>query len=145
VRVVWALTFLYVLHNEHELLRTLANNSLPYLERHIMLHPYDQTVRAQYAVLLAGAGRTEEACAIALELSKVLLDDPIQLVGVAIVFHMAGDVEQTINAFERVHGVGAALYTFVSPFFRPLRSHPQYGALLTRFRRDTGVLSKSGK
>jgi TolB-like protein len=139
VRVVWALTFLYVLQDEREHLRSLAENSLPYLERHIMLHPYDQTVRAEYAVLLAGAGRIEEGCAIANELSKVLLDDPIQLVGVAIVFNIAGDLENTNNAFDRIEGIGAALYTLVSPFFRSLRTHPRYAALFARFRVDAGV------
>ena len=83
---------------------------------------------------LAAAGRVEEACRIAENLSAEPSGEAAHLAGIAITFVLAGDVERAIAACEPLSDLGVGLYMFLSPLFRKLRHHPKYRDLLKHLR-----------
>jgi adenylate cyclase len=136
--VLWALTFHSALWNEHKHLHAHAVKSLPFLERHVLLHPDDRSIRGEYIVSLAVTGRVEEACRIAEDLLAEPSDEAALLSGIAITFLLAGDVEQAIAVCERLSDLGIGLYMLLTPLFRKLRHHPKYRDLLKRLREKFG-------
>jgi serine/threonine protein kinase/tetratricopeptide (TPR) repeat protein len=132
--VLWALTFNYALWNEHKHLHAHAVKSLPFLERYVLLHPDDRSIRGEYIVSLAATGRVEEACRISENLSAEPSDEAAHLGGIAITFLLAGDIEQAIAVCERLSDLGMGLYMLLTPLFRTLRHHPKYRDLLKRAR-----------
>jgi adenylate cyclase len=132
--VLWALAFHYALWNEHKHLHAHAVKSLPFLERYVFLHPDDRSIRGEYIVSLAAAGRVEEACRIAENLWAEPSDEAVHLGGIAITFLLAGDVERAIAACERLSDLGLGLYMLLTPLFRKLRHHPKYRDLLKHLR-----------
>jgi serine/threonine protein kinase/TolB-like protein/Flp pilus assembly protein TadD len=132
--VLWTLAFNYALWNEHKYLHAHAVKSLPFLERYVFLHPDDRSIRGEYIVSLAAAGRIEEACRIAENLWAEPSDEAALLGGIAITFLLAGDLEQAMAVCERLSNLGVGLYMLLTPLFRKLRHHPKYRDLLKRTR-----------
>jgi len=132
--VLWGLAFQYALWNEHKHLHAHSVKSLPFLERYVLLHPDDRSIRGEYIVSLAATGRVEEACRIAENLWAEPSDEAAHLGGIAITFLLAGDVEQTIAVCERLSDLGGGFYMLLTPLFRKLRHHPKYRDLLKRAR-----------
>ena len=75
---------------------------------------------------LAAAGRIDEACRIAENLSAEPSNEAAHLAGTAITFLLAGDVEQAIAARERLSDLALGLYMLLTPLFRKLCHHPKY-------------------
>ena len=79
---------------------------------------------------LAAAGRIDEACRIAENLSAEPSDEAAYLAGTTITFLLAGDAEQAIAACKRLSDQGVRLYMLLTPLFRKLCHHPKYRHLL---------------
>jgi adenylate cyclase len=81
-----------------------ARVALPYFERHLKLHPDDEGMRVQHAVLLLLSGRTEEAHAAAMKLTN--LKDGSSLYNTACLFVRLGDPSESLRTFRKAIEAG---------------------------------------
>jgi TolB-like protein/Flp pilus assembly protein TadD len=81
-----------------------AEVALPYYERHLKLHPDDETRLVHHATLLFHTGRTEAAHAAAIKLNN--LKDGKSLYNNACIFGMLGDTAEALVAFRKAIEAG---------------------------------------
>jgi TolB-like protein len=78
--------------------------ALPYFERHLKLHPDDEGMSVNHALLLFWSGRTDEAYAAAMRL--MTLKDGVSLYNIACLFGMLGDKPESLRTFHKAIEAG---------------------------------------
>ena len=116
-------------HQEAELTR---NRLLERLPNHLLQNPDDARARMIHAIMLAQAGRKDEAlheCGQALELSP---GDPVMLYNCTCFYSMAGEVDQAIETLGQAIAAGYANFAWLKqdPDMNALRDSPRFQALL---------------
>jgi adenylate cyclase len=81
-----------------------ARVALPQFERHVKLHPDDEGMRVNHALLLLWSGRTEDAYAAAMKLAN--LKDGISLYTMACLFGKLGDPSEALRTFRKAIEAG---------------------------------------
>jgi tetratricopeptide (TPR) repeat protein len=76
-----------------------ARATLPLVERHLKLHPDDETMRVWYATILFLSGKTEEAYSATLKLTN--LKDSVSLYNTANIFRRLGDLPEALRTFRK--------------------------------------------
>ncbi len=112
---------------EEEKCRHSAQVALPYYERHLKLHPDDESKRVNHALLLLFCGRSEDAHTEAMKLAN--LRDGASLYNTACLFGLLDDKPEALRTFRKAIEAG----------YRNIR-------LLKEFLTDEkeGILSLSG-
>jgi TolB-like protein/cytochrome c-type biogenesis protein CcmH/NrfG len=81
-----------------------ASMTLPLIERHLKLHPDDETQMVLYANLLFWSGRTEAARTAAIELKR--MKDGASLFNIACLFGDLGDKSEALGTFRKAIEAG---------------------------------------
>ena len=84
--------------------------ALPHAERHLKLHPDDESMRVQHALLLLMSGRTEDAHTAATKLTN--LQDGRSLYNTACLFGQLGDKSEALRTFRKAIEAG-----FTNPLY----------------------------
>jgi adenylate cyclase len=90
--------------HDHERSSHWATQALPYIERHLKLHPNDQHRRVQHAIMLTMAGRTEEARRALSLLENI--SDGVTLYNAACLLAKLGDAQGGLEMLDRVIDAG---------------------------------------
>jgi adenylate cyclase len=105
-----------------------AKTMLPYYERHLKLHPDDEGMLVQQAVLLHMSGKTEEAHAAALKLTN--LKDGASLFNTAGLFGQLGYKSEALGTFRKAIEAGfkdtRLLKDFLTEDIASLAGTPEY-------------------
>ncbi|HZK76410.1 MAG TPA: TIR domain-containing protein [Candidatus Kapabacteria bacterium] len=102
--ILWNLVNICYSAGEREKCGDWARVALPYIERHLKLHPDDEGKRVWHALLLSYSGRTDEAYAAAMKLTN--LKDGISLFNTAFLFGKLGDRPETLRTFRKAIEAG---------------------------------------
>jgi adenylate cyclase len=105
-----------------------ALTALPLFERHLKLHPDDESSQQQYAILLFHNGRTEDARQAAIKLKNA--KDGNSLFNTAGLFGMLGDKPEALATFRKALEAGFKnirhLKEFLTDDIAPLAGTPEY-------------------
>jgi TolB-like protein/Flp pilus assembly protein TadD len=89
---------------EREKCKEWAPITLPLVERHLKLHPDDEGMRVQNALLIVHSGRTDEAYATAMKLTN--LKDGSSLYNTACLLGRVGDKPEALRTFRKAIEAG---------------------------------------
>jgi tetratricopeptide (TPR) repeat protein len=101
---LWNLVVVCDTAGEREKCGYWARVALPYIERHLKLHPDDEGKRVQHAALLQMSGRTDDAHAVAMKLTD--LKDGTSLYNTAGLFGQLGDKMEALRTFRKAIEAG---------------------------------------
>src|ERR1017187_8159448 len=88
--------------------------ALPYFERHLKLHPDDESMRVIHANLLHHSGRTEDAYSAAMKLTN--LKDGLSLYDTACLFGRLGDKSEALRTFRKAIEAGFRYISILKGF-----------------------------
>jgi adenylate cyclase len=100
--------------SEREKCAHWADVAIPQFERHLKLHPDDETQLVSHALLLFYSGRTEAAHTAAIELKQ--MKDGVSLFNTAYLFGRIGDPAEALGTFRKAIEAGFSDIRFLKEF-----------------------------